>query len=207
MEKLEPELGAGGTLDCAQDWGSKLAGAVARIAGVMHYVIHAYSDPWLYPLAATTMQSAIKIGQYATTHALVAFEAMQADHGLSDAQYVLRWMERHNKQEFAKSEAQQHGKRRFKQASDIDTPLALLVRHNYIRLKPTTKHSPGRPASPIYEVNPAFRPNGLVEKCSENSKKADSTPDQDNLQNIQSAYSDMERDNCISGNGRVKVEI
>ena len=63
MEKLELELGAGGELDCAQDWGSKLAGAVARIAGVMHCVIHAYGEPWLNPLTAATMQSAIKIGQ------------------------------------------------------------------------------------------------------------------------------------------------
>ena len=38
MEKLEPELGSGGELDCTQDWGSKLAGAVARIAGILHCV-------------------------------------------------------------------------------------------------------------------------------------------------------------------------
>ena len=130
MEKLEPELGVGGELDCAQDWGSKLAGAVARIVGVMHCVIHADGEPWLHSLAATTMASAIEIGLYATTHALAAFEAMRADKGVSDAQYVLRWIERHGKTEFAKSEAQQHGKRRFKQANDIDAPLALLVRHN-----------------------------------------------------------------------------
>jgi hypothetical protein len=132
---------------------------------------------------------------------------MRADKGLSDAQYILRWIERHNKTEFAKSEAQQHGKRRFKQAGDIDAPLALLVHHNYIRLKPVSKLGPGRPASPIYEINPMFRPNGLAEKRSDNSKKADSVPEQDNLQNIQSAYNEMESGNGNTGNGRVKVEI
>jgi hypothetical protein len=82
MQDLEPELGAGGELDCAQDWGSKLAGAVARIAGVLHCVVHADSSPGMYPVAATTMQSAIEIGSYAVVHALAAFEAMQADKGL-----------------------------------------------------------------------------------------------------------------------------
>jgi len=207
MQKLEPELGAGGELKCAQDWGSKLAGAVARIAGVMHCVIHAYGEPWLHPLAATTMASAIEIGRYATTHALAAFEAMQADRRLSDAQYVLRWIERHGKTEFAKSAAQQHGKRRFKQAGDIDAPLALLVRHNYIRQRPTAKRGPGRPASPIYEVNPAFRPNKLVGERPENSKNADLEPDASNLQNIQSALGDVLNGNGDTQNGRVQVEI
>jgi hypothetical protein len=82
---------------------------------------------------------------------------------LSDAQYLLRWIERHGKTEFAQLEAQQHGKRRFKQATDIEAPLAVLVRHNYIRLRPAAKHGCGRPASPVYEVNPALRPGGAVE--------------------------------------------
>jgi hypothetical protein len=207
MEKLEPELGAGGELDCAQDWGSKLAGAVTRIAGVMHCVIHAYGEPWLHPLAATTIAAAIEIGQYATIHALAAFEAMRTDKGLSDAQYILRWIERHGKTEFAKSEAQQHGKRRFKQASDIDTPLALLVRHNYIRLRSAAKRGPGRPASPVYEVNPALRPNAPVGERPENPANADSERDASNLQNIQSALGDVLSGNGDTNNGRVRIEI
>ena len=156
MQELEPELGVGGELDCAQDWGSKLAGAMARIAGVLHCVIHTDGEPWLHPVAAGTMHSAIEIGNYAVVHALAAFEAMRADKGLSDAQYLLQWIQRHGKTEFAKLEAQQHGKRRFKQANDIDAPLGVLVRHNYIRPRPAAKRGPGRPASPVYEVNPAF---------------------------------------------------
>ncbi len=207
MEKLEPELGAGGELDCAQDWGSKLAGAVARIAGVMHCIIHACDEPWLHQLAATTMQSAIEIGHYAVIHALAAFEAMRADKGVSDAQYLLQWIERHGKTEFAKSEAQQHGKRRFKQASDIDAPLALLVSHNYIRLRPAEKRGPGRPASPTYEVNPAFRPNKPVEKRPENSENGDAEAEPGNLQNIQSASGGSSNSIDDALDGRVKVEI
>ena len=207
MEKLEPELGAGGELECAQDWGSKLAGAVARIAGVMHCVIHASDEPWLHPLAASTMASAIQIGQYATIHALAAFEAMQADKGLSDAQYILRWIERHGKTEFAKSEAQQHGKRRFKKANDIDAPLAVLERHNYLRLRPASARGPGRPASPVYEVNPALSPNESIGSRPENPTNLDSEPDASNLQNIQSALGDVQSDNGDTNNGRMRIEI
>jgi len=106
MQKLEPELGAGGELDSAQDWGSKLA----------------------------------------------AFEAMRADKGLSDAQYILLWIERHGKTEFAKSEAQQHGKRRFKQANDIDAATVArfprMVAKEPIALRATGTEGAGRGPAP-----------------------------------------------------------
>jgi hypothetical protein len=164
-------------------------------------------EPWLHPVAATTMASAIQIGQYATVHALAAFEAMRADKGVSDAQYLLQWIERHGKTEFAKSEAQQHGKRRFKQANDIDAPLALLVRHNYIRVRPAAKRGPGRPGSPVYEVNPAFRGSEVVEKRPENSENVDADTTPSNLQNIQSASDESLKSIGAAAEGRVRVEI
>ena len=140
-------------------------------------------------------------------HALAAFEAMRADQGLSNAQYLLQWIERHGKTEFAKSEAQQHGKRRFKQANEIDAPLTLLVRHNYIWLRQAAKPGPGRPASPIYEVNPAFHPNGPTGVPPENYGNADLGPLTSNLQNIQSAFSNVENEIEQANTRRVKVEI
>jgi putative DNA primase/helicase len=207
IEKLEPELGSGGELDCIQDWGSKLAGAVARIAGILHCALHADSEPWLHPLAAATMQSAIQIGDYATCHALAAFEAMRADKGLSDAQYLLQWIERHGKRAFAKSEAQQHGKRRFKQASDIDLPLGLLIRHHYIRLSSHTKRGPGRPTSPVYEVNPEFLLSIRNWKSSQLDMAIELEPDTTNLQNIQGALEDSMSGKEKSRARRVKMEI
>jgi hypothetical protein len=184
-----------------------LAGAVARIAGVLHCVIHADGEPWLYPMAATTMHSAIEIGNYAVVHALAAFEAMRADKGLSDAQYLLQWLQRHGKTEFAKSEAQQHGKRRFKQATDIDAPLEVLVRHNYIRLRPAAKRRPGRPASPLYEVNPAFGHPATLEKRPENPENPGAGAGPANSQNIQSAFGESENGIGDDPEGRVTVEI
>ena len=207
MQELEPELGVGGELDCAQDWGSKLAGAVARIAGVLHCVIHADGEPWLQPVAAGTMHSAIEIGNYAVVHALAAFEAMRADKGLSDAQYLLQWIQRHGKTEFAKLEAQQHGKRRFKQANDIDAPLGVLVRHNYIRPRPAAKRGPGRPASPVYEVNPAFGHPATAEKRPENPENPGAGTGPANSQNIQSAFGEPENGIDDEPEGRVMVEI
>ncbi len=90
-------------------------------------------------------------------HAEAVLNMMQAkeDSADDDARYVLRWIERHGRREFTKSEAQHHGKRRFPKADDIDPALAELTRRGYIRLRPTEATGPGRPPSPTYEVNPA----------------------------------------------------
>ncbi len=40
MREIEPELGAGGQLAGLKDWAGKLAGAVVRLAGVLHIVAH-----------------------------------------------------------------------------------------------------------------------------------------------------------------------
>ena len=76
-----------------------------------------------------------------------------------DARYVLRWIERHRKREFTKRDAHQHGKRRFPKADDINSALADLTQRGYIRLRPSKATGPGRPPSPIFEVNPAVFDN------------------------------------------------
>ena len=104
-------------------------------------------------------------------HAEAVLNLMQAkeDSGDDDARYVLRWIERHGRREFTKSEAQHHGKRRFPKADDIDPALAELTRRGYIRLRPAEATGPGRPPSPTYEVNPAAFANAKPEKRSHNS--------------------------------------
>jgi hypothetical protein len=94
-----------------------------------------------------------------------------------DAYYILRWIKRHARQEFTKSEAQHHGKRRFPKADDIDLPLEELARRGFIRPKPTESSGPGRPPSPVYEVNPAVYADVEPEKRSQNSRNSLAEPD------------------------------
>jgi hypothetical protein len=115
-----------------------------------------------------------------------------------DARYILRWIERHGRREFTKSEVQHHGKRRFSKANDIDAALAELTRRGYIRPKPMEKSGPGRPPSPAYEVNPAAFAAAKPEKRSHNSHNSPGEPRKGNSGNNGSAFKQSETSNRVS---------
>lgn len=165
--EVEVMLGEGGAMESMRDWGAKLAGATLRLAAVMHCVEYGTTGC----IDKRTIEAAVTIARYLVPHAEAVLNKMQAseDAADNDACYVLRWIERHGRQEFTKSEAQHHGKRRFPRASDIDPALAELVRRGYIRPKPMEVTGPGRPSSPTYEVNPAAFKSMKTEKHSHNS--------------------------------------
>ena len=128
---------------------------------------------------------------------------MQLDGGScdDDAHYVLRWIERHGLQEFTKRDAQQHGKCRFHRADDIDPALEELSRRGYIRLRPSERTGPGRPASPTFEVNPALFKTREPKNRSQYSQNSDTRSENGNSENIESAFEQSENDD------RVQVEI
>src|SRR5262245_41769283 len=145
-------LGDGGQMEIMRDWGAKLAGATLRLAAVLHCVQHGAAGRIEQP----TIAAAIDVARYLVPHTEAVLNMMQAKDvsGDDDARYVLRWIERHGRREFTKSEAQHHGKRRFPKADDIDPALAELTRRGYIRPRPVEPTGPGRPPSPTYDVNP-----------------------------------------------------
>jgi hypothetical protein len=170
MREIENMLADGGSLEVIRDWGSKLAGATIRLAAVMHCV----EDFEKSHISVDTIRAAIAIARYLIPHAEAVLEMMQATDSTEneDAIYVLKWIERHERREFTKSEAQHHGKRKFPKAEDIDAPLSELVRRGYIRVRPLATFRPGRPPSPLYEVNPAVFENGRSQKRSHNSRNS-----------------------------------
>jgi hypothetical protein len=137
------------------------------------------------------MRASIEIARYLIPHAQAVLQMMQAeeDSANADAQYILRWIKRHQRREFTKRDAQQHGKRRFRNANDIEAPLAALVMRGYIRLRPVAApaNGPGRPASPMYEVNPAVFSNEISDIRSHNSHNAEQIRLSCNSENIESA--------------------
>lgn len=151
--QIEVMLADGGDMECIRDWGAKLAGATLRLACVMHCVEHGAGGR----IDDATLVAAVEIARYLIPHAEAALNLMNAHDGaeVGDAQYLLAWIERHERRTFTKSEAQHHGKRRFPKADDIDPALAELARRGYIRQTPAEATAPGRPPSPAYGVNPA----------------------------------------------------
>lgn len=83
----EPQLKRGGSLGEIADWGSKLPGAVLRIAGLLHIATHERSED--HRIDAGTLRRAIEIGRYFTEHAKIMYRLMAGRRGQSDARQVL----------------------------------------------------------------------------------------------------------------------
>ena len=154
---IEPELGDSGKLYIIGDWAAKLAGAVARIAGILHAVRCMSSSilPWEEPIGETTMSAAIEIGRYLIPHASAAYSLMGEDPVIEDARHVLRWIQREGCMPFTARDAHQALRSSLKSADRVAKALDVLTEHGYVRaLKATIRTGPGRPSSQRYEVNP-----------------------------------------------------
>ena len=157
QREIEPRLRKDtGDLADLRDWASKLAGATARLAGLLHLSGH-LTDGWGKSVESDTMDRAIQLGRYFTDHALAAFRQMGADPLIADAQRLLAWITRTGAANFTRRDLF-YGVRsaRFQKVADVDGPLAELVEHGYVRLavaSETTSRG-GRPSSPRYETNP-----------------------------------------------------
>ena len=171
--KVENLLDDGGDMEVMRDWGAKLAGATLRIAAVLHCVEHNVESP----ITEATIRASVKIACYLIPHAEAVLDLMRETDGSKpkDAQYLLRWIDRHGKRQFTKSGAQHHGKRRFPKADDINHALGELTRRGYIRPMPSPPVAPGRPPSPSYEVNPDFE-FSITEKRSQYSRNSKNNP-------------------------------
>jgi replicative DNA helicase len=161
----EPRLAPSGTWAHIVDWGSKYAGAVARIAGLLHLAEHLPHGPGGV-IEAGTFDRAATIGAYFAEHALTAFDDMGADPLVDDARHVLAWIERSQTERFTKRDlftALSRG--RFRKAADLDPVLNLLVAHGYLRSAPAPeRRGAGRAPSPGWLVHPeVLRPAGTVQ--------------------------------------------
>lgn len=151
---IEPQLQPGARLSHVKDWASKLVGATARIAGLLHLG----ADPdaaWRTTVEAQTIENAISLGDYFIAHALAAFDAMQADPVTADAQYLLEIIKRENWTTVSKRDMFTKASRsRFPKATDLDEVIARLAEHEYLELIPVDpKGTRGRPPSPRWKVN------------------------------------------------------
>jgi len=152
QQALEPRLGLAGDLGHMADWASKLAGHVARIAGLLHLAANVRTG-WQRPVQVETVNDAIRIGHYLVAHARIAFEAMVMGPVVNDAAALLSWVA--DRTSFTRREAYHSNTYRWPHAADVDPALQLLEDHDFIRKvpqKPTTGR--GRPPSPKYIVNP-----------------------------------------------------
>jgi replicative DNA helicase len=155
---LEPQLSVFGELGAMTDWGGKLCGAVARIAGLLHLAGYAGVNRLATrPISRDTVARAVRIGKYLIPHAKAAFSEMGTDHCTNRAKLILHWLQEKSISSFQKRELHQSMRTRFKKVTDLDSPLNLLVSRGFIRDRnDDLPVGPGRPPSPIYDVNPLW---------------------------------------------------
>jgi replicative DNA helicase len=152
---IEPEFLPLGKLHPIRDWGSKMTGATMRIAGLLHLAKHPV-DAWNHPINAETVEDAIQLAKFFTSHAIAAFDAMHTDPLLDDAEYLLAVIKRLNREELSQRDMMVQGSRsRFRRVKDLVPVLALLEEHGYIgTVASENSGGPGRPASPRWQVHP-----------------------------------------------------
>jgi len=157
--ELETRLGPGGEWGHIGDWGGKFHGQIARIAALLHIAEHPH-NAWEHRISGETLTAAWRVGDYYAAHALAAFDQIGADPTLDDARHILGWIERTQPTTFTRRELfSALNRSRFKKASDLDPPLALLEEHGHIH----RQHPPDRPGrrgrkpSPTYWTHPTYR--------------------------------------------------
>jgi hypothetical protein len=167
QREVEDSLAAHGELGWLQDWGAKLAGNVARLAGLLELIIWAEetnSDGTLPPPPAdfqidgSTMSSAISLGFYFAGHAAAAFALMGTDTKASTAQQLWEFIEHHYPGGFVESDLWRKVRNPFgRRKATFDETLGVLTAANYVcpADPPAKSGKRGRPTATFYEVNPA----------------------------------------------------
>jgi hypothetical protein len=155
QEWIEPNLKDDGALGNIKAWGGKLAGAAARIAGLLHLAENVHTgDPCATPVPGITMERAIAIAEYFAAHAKLLYDGLGQHDDLDAARMVLETIQ-HLGPETTKREVYQRlrSRRAFAKVAALDAPLRTLEEHDIVRIRREQRHGSIRP-SEVIELNP-----------------------------------------------------
>lgn len=142
-----------------REWGQKLRGVVARIAGILHVAEHDPEETLGTTISLETVQRAIAIAIYCQAHARIAFGPAIQSAEDADARKVLRWISDGEHKTFRYVDAMRALNGRLAR-TELKDALSRLVDDDYIR--PTTSQPRvrgGRPPKADYRVHPLVLQN------------------------------------------------
>ena len=150
---IEKEMRPDGSLCYLHDWGSKLPGAVARIAGLLHLASHGAKGLSL-PISVNSVSASCVIGGYFKEHAVAVFGMMKEDPRIKLARQILDYLKRHRPEKFKGRDVMHHTA--ISLMDDVEAGLKVLLDRGYIREEAGTLNSPrpGRPSGKTHRVNP-----------------------------------------------------
>lgn len=148
-------------LDTLKDWGGKLVGNAARVAGLLHVAERVEEgDLWSESVSANAMGgAAIDLGRSLIPHAKTVFAEMAMDPKVRRQRYVLRRIqEAEEPHELTVRDVHRFcgGKDWVKQVSDVKNVLRQLQGQNLVRLEKRRSEN-GRPPSDWVRLHPELR--------------------------------------------------
>jgi hypothetical protein len=138
-----------------KDWGSKLAGAAARVAGVSHLVLQGGRSDIEDAIPASTMNRSLDLAESLISHARSVFELMERDPNIESAKKLVTWMIEKGQPSFSVRNCFRAHQERFKRVDAMLPVLSLLEQHGYIR-RVARESTGGRTPSDLCEVNPGI---------------------------------------------------
>ena len=153
---VEREMREEGKIAHITDWASKLPGAAARIAGLLHCVEYAGTSPFPNEISLQIIKRALDIAAVLSEHALAAFGIMGADPAIEGAKKVWRWAKRTRSESFTARDCFQALKGHSGEWMSFNPPWMCLLREliSPRYLKKRKKAPGGRPARLIVSIPP-----------------------------------------------------
>ena len=153
-QRVEVEMREGGRLEHLKDWGGKLPGNTARVAGLLHCAQHVKGNPEHHHIDKNTMGKAIGLSALLIPHALAAFDLMGADPNLEAARKVWTWVQRQREKTFTARNCFQALKTPYPKMAMLTPAFEVLMERYYI-YKNNSLAKPGRPST-TFAVNPVL---------------------------------------------------
>ena len=159
-EAMEPRRRPDADLGPLAGWSSKLDGAAARIAGLLHVAAHGPTGS----IGWQSMLAALAVADYLTAHAIAVHDLMGTSPVTEDARHVIRWLRAGGRQQFTRRDLHRAMQQKFTGAPEaLDACLSLLVESEHIRPTPTEHSGPGRPTTTTFDVNPQVHAKVMTE--------------------------------------------
>ncbi len=150
---VEREMRPDGSLVNYKSWAGKSAGAVLRIAAVLHGALYSSQKPWELPVSGDTMKSALEIMAVILQHSVSSLSTMGADISMSNARLVLDLIRRKTISTSTIRNIYLDLKHRLPTAKIVMDAVSLLEERGYVQIREQASTG-GRPPSPLVIVRP-----------------------------------------------------